>query len=87
MTPVRFLAMVIAAATLPTTPTKAAGVRAEASAIIRNGVTIQTSRNGFAPPVAISAIADPQIRIVERPCQPGATSALKRCTLILFEMQ
>jgi len=83
-------AVLVTAVTAPFAGNRAepAPARGEASAIIRSGVTVNTSAQRKAPLVrGAGAETVPQVREVLRPCRPGDPAAAQTCRLVLVEMQ
>lgn len=77
-------------AALAAAPQPAAGARveAQATAVIRSGISVRSAGDPAAEAtVRTAAASQPVARTVVRPCRPGEAASMENCRIVLLEMQ
>jgi hypothetical protein len=84
--PLAALAFTLPAAALPLASASAAALRAEASAVIQNGISVRTAAAGSGPRVEARDASAMTSRQVVRPCRAGEVAPREQCRFLLVEL-
>jgi hypothetical protein len=68
-------------------PASGAAVRAEARALIQNGIAVRTAAADTNPKVEAPAASVMAARSVVRPCRKGEAGFVEHCRFVLLEIQ
>jgi hypothetical protein len=68
-------------------PASAAAVRAEARAVIQNGITVRSAAIAARPDIDAPGASIASTRDVLRPCRTGESEPTQRCRFLLLELQ